>query len=256
MMILWNDKKTNKHITLRFTLPSGCNERDVTATIQPGGRSVIVTYKWLEFMYNPTKFLEMYASPRTGNLIYTEDSAKSVAIAATVREMKGRLAGTEREPFTSVCEISLPFQVQEEFTTIRNKVGTHLGVEVMNVYHEERNVWVALLNLEMTGLASSYSAAAKTIPARAFRKPTPQKMSAIGDRGQPRIDKGDSIHQHQQVHSATQCAQVLAAMVSQPTESDQHVAKRARISRPVVDVSVDDAKQEDDDEEDSADYNA
>ncbi len=106
-------------------------------------------------MFDPVKFLDIYSCPRTGRAVYSDDCAKSVA--DTAREMKGRHGG-ENAPFTSVMEIPLPYQVQEEFTSIRTKIGTHLGLEVLNIYHDERNVWVTMLNLELTGLHTGCAA--------------------------------------------------------------------------------------------------
>ena len=167
-----------------MNLPSGCDRRDVSASIQPGGRAVIVTYKWLDLMFDPVKFLEIYNCERTGRVMYNDDCAKSVAIAETAREMKGRF-GAENVPFTSVMEIALPFQVQEEFRSIRNSIGTHVGLEVLNIHHEERNVWVTMFNLELTGLHSGYNPSMQTIPMRATaaKKPAPFKFTAENEDG-------------------------------------------------------------------------
>ena len=116
-----------------------------------------------------SSFLEIYTCPRSGRVMYSDDCAKSVAIADTARDMKGRF-GAENAPFTSVMELALPFQVQEEFTAIRNRIGTHPGLEVLNIYQEERDVWVTFLNLEMTGLHTGYTASAKVIPIRATKR--------------------------------------------------------------------------------------
>ena len=74
-------------------------------------------------MFDPVKFLDIYECPHTGRVMYPDDCAKSVAIMDTGREMKGKFGAIDA-PFTSVMEIDLPFQVHEEFTSIRNKIRT------------------------------------------------------------------------------------------------------------------------------------
>lgn len=182
LVVVWLDKKTTKHITIRMNLPSGCDRRDVTASVQPGGRSVLVKYRWLDLMFDPVKFLDIYNCPRTGRVMYSDECAKFVAIADTGREMKGKF-GAKNSSFTSVMEIDLPFQVNEEFTPIRNKIGTHQGLEVLNIYNEERDVWATMLNLEMTGLHNGYTPYAQAIPLRATAWKKPAPFRSIDDDG-------------------------------------------------------------------------
>ena len=87
-------------------------------------------------MFDPVKFLDIYNCPRTGRVMYSNNCAKSIAIADMGREMKGKF-GAKNGQFTSVMEIDLPFQVHVEFTSIHNRIGTHQGLEVLNIYHKE-----------------------------------------------------------------------------------------------------------------------
>jgi hypothetical protein len=74
----------------------------------------------------------------------------------------------ESASFRSVYEVALPFACQEQFTPIQSKVTGHPGIEFLKLYHEEKQTWVYMLNLEMTGLQSSYQTGAKVIPTRVF----------------------------------------------------------------------------------------
>ena len=166
-----------------MNLPFGCDRRNVTASIQPGGRSVIVKYRQLDLMFDAVKFLDIYNCPRTGRVVYPDDCAKSVAIMDTGREMKGKFGAID-DPFTSVMEIHLPFQVHEEFTLIRNKIRTYQGLEVLNILNEaERNIWVAMLNLELTGLHTGYTPSVQTIPLRATAQKMPAPFRFVADDG-------------------------------------------------------------------------
>jgi hypothetical protein len=164
----WQDKRTNKHVTLACILPSGCCENDVSATIQPGGMSVVLTYTWPEMMFQPSRILEIYSSA-AGELMYPEESAKSVALSSKVRQMN-ESAEASGAPFKSTYEVALPFPCQEQFTPIKSRVAEHAGIEFLKVYVEEKKAWIHLLNLEMTGLQSSYQAEAKMIPTRVIKK--------------------------------------------------------------------------------------
>ncbi|KAI2492652.1 hypothetical protein MHU86_21892 [Fragilaria crotonensis] len=164
----WQDSSTNKHVTIRFILPSGCSETDITATIQPGGRSVVITYAWPDIMFQPSQLLAVYSSP-SGELMYDEDSAKSVKLSCRIREMM-ETAGANSGTLKSTYEVALPFPCQEQFTTIKTIVAEHPGIEFVKHYHEEKKTWVQMLNLEMTGLLSSYQPGANAIPTRVFKK--------------------------------------------------------------------------------------
>lgn len=164
----WQDSRTNKHVTIRFILPSGCSETDITATIQPGGRSVVITYAWPDIMFQPSQLLAVYSSP-SGELMYDEDSAKSVKLSCRIREMM-ETAGANSGTLKSTYEVALPFPCQEQFTTIKTIVAEHPGIEFVKHYHEEKKTWVHMLNLEMTGLLSSYQPGANAIPTRVFKK--------------------------------------------------------------------------------------
>ena len=178
----WQDEKTTKHVTIRCILPSGCSENDVTATIQPGGRSVVITYAWLDMMFQPLRILEIYTST-SGELMYPGECAKSVALSSKVRSMEESVAGASGS-FKSTYEIALPFSCQEQFTPIKSRVAGHPGIEFLKLYHEEKQTWVSMLNLEMTGLQSSYQTGAKVIPTRVFEskraaKPPSTPMTSI-----------------------------------------------------------------------------
>ena len=173
----WQDEKTAKHVTIRFLLPSGCSEHDVTATIQPGGMSVVLTYAWLDTMFDPSRILEMYSSP-SGELMYPCQCTKSVALSSKVRSIEESTAGGS-ESFKSTYEVALPFPCQEQFTPIQSKVAGHPGIEFLKLYHHEKQTWVCMLNLEMTGIQSSYQNGAKVIPTRVFES---KRAATISDK--------------------------------------------------------------------------
>lgn len=176
----WQDEKTAKHVTIRFLLPSGCSDNDVTAAIQPGGMSVVLTYAWDDSMFDPLRILEMYSSP-SGELMYPVGCTKSVALSSKIRSIEESGAGSS-ESFKSTFEVALPFPCQEQFTPIQSEVAGHPGIEFLTVYNKKKQSCVYVLNLEMTGIQSSYQTGAKVIPSRFFES---KIAASIGDKPPP-----------------------------------------------------------------------
>ena len=82
----------------------------------------MITYEWLDMMFQPSRILEVYTSP-SGELMYPDECAKSVPLSSKVRSME-ESAGPSGSTFKSTYEVALQFACKEQFTPIQKKTPT------------------------------------------------------------------------------------------------------------------------------------